>query len=173
VLLLGEGNGRFLLEVLRRFPNASITCVEPSAGMRAEQQKRLQKQFREMPSRLTIIPERFQDWSSGEARFDVLVTHFFLDLFTESEIDDIVSKIDRLAAPTGRICVAEFSEATSKWGWFSRGLIRTMYRFFSLVANLKTERIPNWRRAFSNCGWSMEKCSAHLCEFVLYSEWRK
>src|SRR6202008_2184922 len=33
VLLLGEGNGRLLVELLRRYPGAQVTCVDASARM--------------------------------------------------------------------------------------------------------------------------------------------
>src|SRR5690349_9347963 len=33
ILILGEGNGRFLLECRRKFPDGQITCVDASARM--------------------------------------------------------------------------------------------------------------------------------------------
>src|SRR3569832_13314 len=40
-LLLGEGHGRFIVEFLRQFPGARVTCVDASLEMIAQTQRRL------------------------------------------------------------------------------------------------------------------------------------
>lgn len=172
ILLLGEGNGRFLVELLSRYPHALVTCVEPSEGMRKSQRERLLRQFGEIPANLTTEPCRIEDWKEPVTGFDVVVAHFFLDLFVESELEGVVARINQVAGPGARICIAEFSEE-SRFSSLSRVLIRTMYLFFSIVSHLKTERIPEWRSALVRAGWSEQSSERHLGGLVRSSVWGK
>lgn len=157
ILLLGEGNGRFLTELLTCHPQARVTCVEPSAGMRAAQRKRLLKRLGKVPENLIWIDARIQDWSAPESRYDAIVAHFFFDLFSADEIDAVVAKVTRAATPSATLFVAEFESLPSRWsGLFSRLLIRTMYLFFALATKLKTTHIPPWPQALQHSGWTRQ-----------------
>lgn len=174
ILLLGEGNGRFLTELLLRHPNARITCVEPSEGMRASQHKRLQSRFGKIPDTLTYIPQRIQDWTAPPASYDAIVAHFFLDLFTDAELPAVVEKITHTAAPHATLCIAEFAELPTRFGrLYSRALIRTMYAFFSVATRLQTQRIPNWPQALLNHGWSQQSCTPHNQSLIRAQTWTK
>jgi ubiquinone/menaquinone biosynthesis C-methylase UbiE len=43
VLIVGEGNGRFLAECRRAFPAAAVTCVDACAGMLSRADRRLHR----------------------------------------------------------------------------------------------------------------------------------
>jgi tRNA (cmo5U34)-methyltransferase len=173
-LLLGEGNGRFLLELFRKHPRADVTCLEPSARMRESQRARLLKNLAEAPETWAQVPLRVQDWAAPEARFARIVTHFFLDLFGDDEIDAVVGKISSSAAPGARWCVAEFAPARAPLNAaLSRALIRTMYLFFRLSANLRTRRLPDWRAALLRHGWRLRDETASVGGLIVASVWER
>jgi SAM-dependent methyltransferase len=58
VLVLGEGDGRFLAELLRRKPEAEIDCIDASAAM-----------IQSARSRAAVIPSKARDLASVHKRF--------------------------------------------------------------------------------------------------------
>ena len=79
VLLIGEGNGRFLAACLANKTGGSVTVIDSSARMLQLLQRRISNI--EVETRLDLVHVDFFDWDAKSAPFDVVVTHFFLDLF--------------------------------------------------------------------------------------------
>jgi ubiquinone/menaquinone biosynthesis C-methylase UbiE len=69
VLLLGEGNGRFLPACCTRFPEAHIDCVDASAAMIVQARRRLQRQGILHP-RVTFIRADVGAGPGRTVRFD-------------------------------------------------------------------------------------------------------
>ena len=95
ILLIGEGNGRFLFEMVKQTSSASITVVDSSARMLAAAARRLATV--DHCSRIQFIHADISEWRSPVAHYDRVVTHFFLDLFTPFCLRRVVEKISRLA----------------------------------------------------------------------------
>jgi ubiquinone/menaquinone biosynthesis C-methylase UbiE len=79
-LLVGEGAGQFLVELLRSNPRIQITCVEQSEGMIKQARQRLIRE------RLDDSQIQFQQldvlhWTPPKEKSDLVVTNFFLDCF--------------------------------------------------------------------------------------------
>src|SRR5271155_672237 len=96
ILLVGEGNGRFLFETIKQTSSASITVVDSSARMLAAAARRIAV-VAPCP-RVELIHADILEWRPPAAHYDRIVTHFFLNLFTPNRIRGIVEKISRLAA---------------------------------------------------------------------------
>src|ERR1700722_5602016 len=79
ILLIGEGNGRFLSEVVKQTSSASITVVDSSARMLAAASHRISTL--DGCSRVELIQADILEWQSSTRRYDRIVTHFVLDLF--------------------------------------------------------------------------------------------
>jgi ubiquinone/menaquinone biosynthesis C-methylase UbiE len=95
ILLIGEGNGRFLFETMKETSPASVTVVDSSARMLAAAARRIATVNRS--SRIELIHADILEWRSPAAHYDRIVTHFSLDLFPRYRIRRIVEKISRLA----------------------------------------------------------------------------
>ncbi|RYD31103.1 MAG: class I SAM-dependent methyltransferase, partial [Verrucomicrobiaceae bacterium] len=93
VLITGEGDGRFLEACAKRLPEADILCVDASAGMLAQAQKRTQATAdcgaRE-GARITFQHAMLPGWEPPAVQFDLIVTHFFLDCFTPEDLRRVV-----------------------------------------------------------------------------------
>src|SRR3954468_3037624 len=74
ILILGEGNGRFLLECRRTFPNAKITVVDASAQMLARARQRLKGQGIDSDG-IEFVCADALTWTPREGAFDLIVTH--------------------------------------------------------------------------------------------------
>lgn len=139
-LIIGEGDGRFISQLARKYPHLTIDCVEASAGMIKLAQRRLQSMQIDASS-VRFIQEDIGNWTPA-GPYDLVVTHFFLDCFGEEELDLIVGKIVQTLELGGIWLVADFVIPRHGWAkWYGRFLVFLMYRFFRIVAGLKTNRL--------------------------------
>lgn len=138
-LLLGEGPGRFLVELLRANPRVAVTCVELSPRM--IEAARCQLSEADL-ARVRFVPADALKWQPPPGEFDLVVTHFFLDCFRPEELQALVAKI--AASATGDACwlLADFREPETGWRrWRGRMLLALMYGFFRLATGLSAARL--------------------------------
>lgn len=138
-LLLGEGPGRFLGELLRTNPRVDVTCVERSPRMIEEARKRLNESELE---RVQFVQADALTWQPPRGRFDLVVTNFFLDCFRREELAELVAKIAESATEDARWLLADFHEPKSGWRrWRGRAALALMYGFFRAATGLSAARL--------------------------------
>lgn len=145
ILLLGEGRGRFLMELLRQNPEAHITCVDASARMLELTRSELVKRGlldRSRPSsscsavgcedekrgRISRFTEpltdqlRFthadvfnEDWGCGSERYDAIASHFFLDCFPPHQLARICETIAAGTSPGAPWLISDFRLPDRGW----------------------------------------------------------
>ncbi len=142
VLVVGEGNGRFLLEFLRKSPNAAVDCVDASAAMLDLTRQRLHRHHPASFDRVKLIHSTIEDWPAPERFYDLIVTHFFLDCFPATQLQTIVEKLARAAAPKAKWLLADFCCPVSPAGRLRAGLwIKGMYLFFRAFAGIEARKL--------------------------------
>ena len=173
VLMLGEGNGRCLVELLRAHPAASIVCVDASARMLSCAHARVRAHgFGE--ARIEFIHADVLCWQPPVEQFDLLVSHFFLDCFTAEQLAALVPRLAAAAAPDARWLLADFSEPPSGLAkWRARWILRAMYFFFRRVAGLSASHLTPPDAFLERGGFSL--CERRLSEWgLLHSDvWRR
>ena len=136
-LILGEGDGRFLCELLRVHPKIDIDCVDASARMSTLAQTRARQSHPESWQRIQFIHADILKWSPLKS-YDLIVTHFFLDCFPRDEVKAIVDKLAGAAAHDAVWLLADFTIPPA--GIFSQMhaklLLRMMYLFFRCAAGI-------------------------------------
>lgn len=140
-LLLGEGPGRFLVELLRVNARAEVTCVEQSPRM-------IQQALRQVKRNgLDDARVRFEQgdalaWEPEPGVFDLIVTHFFLDCFRRNELEALVAKVAVSATDEARWLLADFRLPESGWRrWRARVVLALMYVFFRCTTELSAARL--------------------------------
>lgn len=141
-LLLGEGHGRFLVALLRKFPETHITVVDASAGMIRQAQKAAAR-HRVPLHRVTFVQaDVMTSWEPPPQRYDLIVTHFFLDCFRPAQLDALVPRIARAAAPGATWLLADFQEPPHGWQRLrSQVILGLLYPFFRLFTRLPATRL--------------------------------
>jgi ubiquinone/menaquinone biosynthesis C-methylase UbiE len=142
VLLLGEGNGRCLLELLHAFPTARFTCVDSSRRMLERAQARVRNQG--LPDeRVDYVHADVLDWRGRTGQFDLLVTHFFLDCFRPDQLGQIIPSLSAAAAPGALWLIADFCEPASGYfrKWRARWILQAMYLVFRRATRLPATRL--------------------------------
>jgi ubiquinone/menaquinone biosynthesis C-methylase UbiE len=141
VLLIGEGNGRFLITLLEHFPDKQITVVESSARMLQLLRKRLAKNSID-DKNLTLIEQDIRDWDVPAGAYDAIVTNFFLDCFKPIELQTLIHKISHGIKPNGLWLVADFGRPNQLLrGLRAEIILKLMYGFFRRTARLDARRL--------------------------------
>ena len=141
ILTLGEGHGRFLNVCRQRFPEASITCVDASAGMLAQARRALQKaDLDDLP--VHFVQADMLTWRPPRAAFDLVATHFFLDCFRADQLESIMPRIAAAAADGASWLVSDFQVAPHGWRRVrSRAIITLMYAFFRVFTRIPAKTL--------------------------------
>lgn len=150
VLILGEGDGRFLARLLESDPMARVDVVESSGRMielargRVRESARTRVTFHRMNAAADPLPD---------GPFDVVVTHFFLDILTACEAEAVVSKASALLAPGGTWLLSEFQAPRAGVARVhARAWLAAMYGFFSIATGLQASRLPEYREMLERAG---------------------
>ena len=168
VLTIGEGDGRFVAELVRQMPHVQVDCVEGSAAMIARARARL-------PEGATV---RFHhadalQWEYPDAAYDAVVTCFFLDCFTEDSLRQWMPQVVRALGPRGRWLVTEFRPAgPGLRGLWRRLLLATMYRFFGWTAGLQAQHLPDWAGVLGGLGCESVEDAANRGSLLESSVWQ-
>jgi ubiquinone/menaquinone biosynthesis C-methylase UbiE len=141
-LIVGEGNGRFLCELLRRHPSVEVDCVDESGRMLELARRRIERRLPADAARVRFLRHDITSWSPPEASYDLVVTHFFLDCFCEDRVADIVNRVSRAATPRAPWLLADFCIPAGGFARTRAGLwLAAMYRFFRLTSGIKAREL--------------------------------
>lgn len=136
VLIYGEGNGRFLAELCRRFPHVGITVVDASAKMIDLARRRLARQGLSS-AKIEFVHADALTWTPPAANYDLIVTHFFLDCFRQDQLQQLVPVIANAAKLHAHWLLADFKSAPSGLKrWRSEWILALMYLFFRWATKL-------------------------------------
>ena len=169
VLLIGDGDGRFLRALVERAPAASVDVVEASGRMielaRQELPEGCEVRFHHLPL-ASYAPE---------GQFDFIVSHFFLDCFDEAGIAAVVDRVGAWLRPGGCWLISDFQ--LPRMGWMrrfrARVLLRVMYSFFRLAAGLDTVRLVDPDRYLDAAGFRLESRETSNGDFLRADRWRR
>jgi SAM-dependent methyltransferase len=152
VLILGDGDGRFTAEFVRRTPHAAVEFVDSSSKM-VELAERLvggagNVRFRVGDARTIAL----------DGKYDLVVTHFFLDCFSEDELAELTARIRECCVPGARWLVSDFGLPAAGVGRFAaKVLIRGMYFFFWAVTGLGVTRLPDYLPLMARNGFEIKR----------------
>lgn len=152
VLVLGDGDGRFLQLFAALYPQASIDAVDSSERMIELAQARA-------PS-ATFHHADAREFAF-EKQYDLAVAHFFFDCLNPEELQALLS---RFRANTW--LVSEFRN--TRWSW---PILRGLYFFFRLTTGLQVTSLPDHRQVLSRLGYSMNKQQSALGGLVVSELW--
>jgi ubiquinone/menaquinone biosynthesis C-methylase UbiE len=151
ILLIGEGNGRFLFEVVKQTSSASITVIDSSARMLSAASRRIATA--DSSSQVELIQGDILEWQSVVARYDRIVTHFVLDLFPPDGIRRLIEKISQLAMEDCLWINVDFT--SGKQSLPRKLLMWTQYRFFRIFARIEASRLSDPHLLIRDANWKI------------------
>ncbi|MBC7920928.1 MAG: class I SAM-dependent methyltransferase [Ferruginibacter sp.] len=168
VLLIGGGAGWLLNQMLVHRPLSRVVYVEASSRMLSLAKRKVQD-LKHAP----LVEFRWGNETviGAAERFDVVITPFFLDLFTRQRLQ--ASVMPRLAAcllPGGSWLFTDFVHPPYP---FQKYLLWTMYRFFRLVCKIEAQSLPDYPPLFTAFGLQRTASRDFVGRMVVASVWRK
>jgi ubiquinone/menaquinone biosynthesis C-methylase UbiE len=133
-LLLGEGPGRFLGELVTACPDLEVTVLERSPGMIREAERVLGPEQRD---RVRFEAVEIRNWRPASAPYDLVASHFFLDCFQPQDVARIVDRVARATSSQAHWLVSDFRVPRRGWRRTRARLIHgVMYAFFRTATDV-------------------------------------
>jgi ubiquinone/menaquinone biosynthesis C-methylase UbiE len=170
VLIIGEGDGRFLAALCRRNSACRVVCVERSRAMIERARNRLASD----PDRVTFVQADVRELQLPTANFDGLVTHFVLDLFDEKTLERLTPRLAQALAPGGVWLVADFALPSSGMRRLrAQGWLAFLYAFFRSRTDLESRRLPDPGPLLAASGLRCENIMHRQAGLLASRCWRK
>ena len=146
VLILGGGTGRLLEYISAQ--NVIVYYVEPSTKMLTRAQKR------NCNAEVNFHQSRFEDFQNDD-NYDVIICPFFLDLFSEVHLKEILAKIKDCLKSEGKLIVSDFSSRVK--GRYPILLLKLMHVFFRMTSNMESRQLLDHDWFLLELGFQLEK----------------
>jgi len=145
VLILGEGDGRFLRRLVKMYPSTRVDVVESSMRM-------LQLTRERLPSEASVHfhPVDARRWRFPDRKYDAIVSCFFLDCFTPKTLRDLVPRVSASVKPGARWLLAEFADEHTLR---SRVWLAGLYWFFRTATGLESRQLAPFGELLSGNEW--------------------
>jgi ubiquinone/menaquinone biosynthesis C-methylase UbiE len=160
ILVLGEGDGRYLARLVQVAPAARIHCVDASAAMLARASARLSG----TAARDRVTFEHTDAFSLRLApeRYDAVVTLFFLDCFPADQVAVLIDRVKTGLRPDARWAWADFAVPPRGWArWRAQATLPLLYAFFRWQTGLAARELPPAEEMLQGAGFRREAA----CEF--------
>jgi Methyltransferase domain len=172
-IVCGGGDGRFLARLLRMNSRLEVDFIELSLKMVELAERRVASMGQSFRERVRFCTGDVRECEPRLGGYDLIVTHFFLDCFSESEVASVVSRLALWAKPGALWLVSDFREAEGAIGriW-TRSVIRGLYLAFRFATGLKVTRLPDYVRAVSKEGFCVRREERALGGLLHSSVWQ-
>ncbi len=169
-VVLGDGDGRFTAELLRVNSVVRVDVVDASAAMLWALVRRAGPDA----GRVRTVVADIREWKpEGSERFDLVVSHFFLDCLTGAEVEGLAGSVSGSLTEGARWVVSDFAVPE---GWAGRlagrGLVGFLYRAFGLLTGLRIRQLPDHASALRNAGFVLEQRREMLFGLLFSEVWR-
>lgn len=152
ILLLGDGDGRFLKRLLKRSPDCHVHSIDASAEMQRVAAARISAKDRarvtfECADALSVLPP--------PGGYDGVTTLFFLDCFTDDEAATLVGRIEQSLQPGATWLFADFAIPERGLARAAgRALTTGLYAFFRWRTGISARRLPDSEALIARAGFA-------------------
>lgn len=145
ILLVGDGDGRFLVQLAQRFPNSEIVFMDISPKMVALAQARLaqlQQSTSEPVASVRFFVGNALLWRGPTREYDLLITHFFMDCFSKNTLELLIPTLTRSLKPSAHWWITDFHVPARGWKkWRSLFWTWALYQIFRPITQIEASRI--------------------------------
>jgi cyclopropane fatty-acyl-phospholipid synthase-like methyltransferase len=102
--------------------------------------------------------------------FDIVITPFLFDNFTEQTMQRVFCHIHKLLKPSGLWLNCDF-QLTGKW--WQNVLLQSMFIFFRMICNIEASRLPDINKRFAEKEYMVVDEKTFFGRFVLSRVYKK
>jgi len=158
ILILGGGSGVILKEIFAQKNSRQILYIEKSKKMIALSKKQLTKLQLEQVVFAQDMGENINQV------FDVIITNFFLDVFEKTGLENMMKLLRGLLSEDGIWLFTDFKNQNI---WWQKMLLKLMFTFFRLFANLESKQLYDFEELFDACGMTSLKSKSFFHEMII------
>ncbi|MDB5008087.1 MAG: class SAM-dependent methyltransferase [Mucilaginibacter sp.] len=165
ILIAGGGTGWILEEIAKRHPSGlDITYVEVAPNMMA-----LSKKRNAGSNKITFINNAIENISLPH-NFDVIITPFLFDNFTEQTLQKVFEHIHPSLKTNGLWLNTDF-QLTGKW--WQKALLKSMFLFFKILCNIEASKLPDIEKHFTQHGYKAISQQTFFKDFIISTAYQK
>ncbi|MDO3626932.1 class I SAM-dependent methyltransferase [Mucilaginibacter sp. BT774] len=165
ILIAGGGTGWILEEIAKVRPSGlTITYAEVSPNMISLSKKR------NTGSNKVIFINKPVENLDGDRLYDVLLTPFLFDNFTEETLQKVFAHSHNRLKSGGIWLNTDF-RPTDKW-WHSF-LLKSMIVFFRLICGIEAKKLPKIEKQFEGYQYEPIDQKSFFGEFILSTAYQK
>jgi ubiquinone/menaquinone biosynthesis C-methylase UbiE len=173
IAVIGEGDGRFLLELLKQTNCPEVHYIDSSQVMLQLAESRVHQQLPEALSRVCFNQLDLACESMPDENYDLIATNFFLDVFDERTLPECISKIGKSCSPHAIWLYADFQVSGGKLKqWRANVWLKTMYLFFKVVARIQAPALIDPSPLLDAHGFQLIK-QTEFARGLMRAEFRK
>lgn len=168
-LVLGDGDGRFLARLFAQNPAIQADAVDISRIMLDLLRRRCPPDAAlrtHHADALTFLAE------GPKMQYDLVVTHFFLDCFTQAEVARLATTIAPRLVPGALWVVTDFTVPSGVMHLPAALLVRFLYLAFRILTGLRVSRLPDHHAALQAAGFSRISEDSSLFGILASEVWR-
>ncbi|RFZ81046.1 class I SAM-dependent methyltransferase [Mucilaginibacter terrenus] len=165
ILVIGGGTGWILEEIARVHPHAlSITYVEISANMMELSRKRSYG-----ANQVNFVNTAIEELKLN-TEFDVVITPFLLDNYTEEHLPATFNHIHQMLKPSGIWLYTDF-QLTGKW--WQQAMLKSMLSFFKLLCGVESWHLPDAKGQFAKFHYETLAVKTFYKDFIISKVYQK
>ena len=147
-LVIGDGDGRFLAQLLTQNPHIQAEAIDTSATMLHLLRQRCAPHANRLQTHqadaLAFRPTK---------RYDLVVTHFFLDCLTQTQLEALITQITPHLTPKAIWLISDFRiPPTGPMNLLAKAYVRGLYFAFRILTGLRTNTLPDHATPLTQSG---------------------
>jgi SAM-dependent methyltransferase len=180
VLILGDGDGRFLSQLLAANPHLHADAVDTSKTMLKLLRSRCEAAAPNAAARLNThhtdaltFSNPSPENSERPEKYDLVVTHFFLDCLTQPDLETLIARTAPALTPKALWVVSDFRIPTAgPMRLPAKLLTRALYLAFRILTGLRTNRLPDHATPLAQAGLTRISHHHHLSGLLTTELWQ-
>lgn len=168
ILICGGGSGRILEDINQcEVKGIKISFLDSSIEMIKIAKKRKCENISVEFIKTDILT--FKDLG----KYDIIITSFFFDNFSEAESEKVFQKLDLLLKPEGLWFFNDFTLQYGKGMWWKGIMLKVMYLFFKITSHLTNDKLVEMEIFFKINNYEIIDHQLFFKKFILSRVYKK
>lgn len=170
-LVFGDGDGRFLAALMAANPHLHADAIDTSAAMLHLLRQRCESSALNAAVRLQTHQTNALAFTPV-GRYDLVVTHFFLDCLTQRDLETLISHVVPSLAPEALWVVSDFRIPPGPMRLPARIIVCALYLAFRILTGLRTNHLPDHAAPMIQAGLVRTACQHSVAGLLTTELWQ-